>query len=178
MVLWLWAQNQKSDRTPATALKRAADICLTRLPENAKIMLALASSGYIGMLSAEMVPAEYLSDNLGLMSMPDYLVLICLTVVMIPFSWLGVSPIMMAVFFGSLLGSLPVLPVDPTLAALAISCGWALSMTTSPFATVVLMVSSLNGKRPLQLTLGWNTLFSIMVTLCLCVIFFTLTGGR
>ena len=45
-----------------------------------------------------MVPAEYLSDNLGLMSMPDYMVLICLTVVMIPFSWLGVSPIMMAVF--------------------------------------------------------------------------------
>ncbi|RPG92317.1 MAG: hypothetical protein CBD73_003760 [Candidatus Puniceispirillum sp. TMED213] len=99
MVLWLWAQNQKSDKTPATALKRAADICLTRLPENAKIMLALASSGYIGRLSAEMVPAEYLSDNLGLMAMPDYMVLICLTVVMTPFSWLGVSPIMMAVFF-------------------------------------------------------------------------------
>ena len=71
MVLWLWAQNHQRDKTPATALKRAADICLTRLPENAKIMLALASSGYIGRLSAEMVPAEYLSDNLGLMSMPD-----------------------------------------------------------------------------------------------------------
>ncbi|MEC7191493.1 MAG: hypothetical protein VXW18_10355, partial [Pseudomonadota bacterium] len=129
-------------------------------------------------LSAEMVPAEYLANNLGIMFMPDYMVLICLTVVMMPFSWLGVSPIMMAVFFGSLLGSLPVLPVDPTLAALAISCGWALSMTTSPFATVVLMVSSLNGKSPLQLTLGWNSVFSIMATLCLCVIFFTLTGGR
>jgi hypothetical protein len=178
MMLWLWAQNHQRDKTPATALKRAADICLTRLPENAKIMLALASSGYIGRLSAEMVPAEYLSDNLGLMAMPDYMVLICLTVVMTPFSWLGVSPIMMAVFFGSLLGNLPVLPVDPTLAALAISCGWALSMTTSPFATVVLMVSSLNGKSPLQLTLGWNSVFSIMATLCLCVIFFMLTGGR
>lgn len=178
MMLWLWAQNHQRDKTPATALKHAADICLTRLPKNAKIMLALASSGYIGMLSAEMVPAEYLSDNLGLMAMPDYMVLICLTVVMTPFSWLGVSPIMMAVFFGSLLGSLPVLPVDPTLAALAISCGWALSMTTSPFATVVLMMSSLNGKSPLQLTLGWNSVFSIMATLCLCVIFFMLTGGR
>ena len=72
-----------------------------------------------------MVPAEYLANNLGLMLLPDYMVLICLAVVMMPFSWLGVSPIMMAVFFGSLLGSLPVLPVDPTLAALAISCGWA-----------------------------------------------------
>jgi len=178
MVLWLWAQNHQHDRMPATALKNATNICLTRLPENAKIMLALASSGYIGRLSAEMVPAEYLADNLGLMLMPDYIVLICLAVVMMPFSWLGVSPIMMAVFFGSLLGSLPVLPVDPTLAALAISCGWALSMTTSPFATVVLMVSSLNGKRPLQLTLGWNFTFTMMVTLCLCMIFFMLTEGQ
>ena len=45
-----------------------------------------------------MVPAEYLAINLGLMLMPDYMVLICLAVVMMPFSWLGVSPIMMAVF--------------------------------------------------------------------------------
>ncbi len=178
MMLWLWAQHHQRDKTPVTALKNATNICLTRLPENAKIMLALASSGYIGRLSAEMVPAEYLANNLGLMLMPDYVVLICLAVVMMPFSWLGVSPIMMAVFFGSLLGSLPVLPVEPTLAALAISCGWALSMTTSPFATVVLMVSSLNGKRPLQLTMGWNFTFSMMATLCLCVIFFMLTGGR
>ena len=178
MMLWLWAQHHQRDKTPATALKNAAGICLTRLPENAKIMLALASSGYIGRLSAEIVPAEYLADNLGLMLMPDYVVLICLAVVMMPFSWLGVSPIMMAVFFGSLLGSLPVLPVDPTLAALAISCGWALSMTTSPFATVVLMVSSLNGKRPLQLSLSWNFAFTMMATICLCLIFFILTGGR
>ena len=177
MVLWQAQQHQR-DRTPATALKNAAQICLVHLPKNAKIMLALASSGYIGRLSAEMVPAEYLANNLGLMLLPDYMVLICLAVVMMPFSWLGVSPIMMAVFFGSLLGSLPVLPVDPTLAALAISCGWALSMTTSPFATVVLMVSSLNGKRPLQLTIGWNLTFTIMATLCLCIIFFMLTGGR
>ena len=178
MIVWLWAQNYQRDKTPTTALNNALDICLMRLPENAKIMLALAASGYIGRLSAEMVPAEYMADYFGLMFMPDYMVLICLAVVMMPFSWLGVSPIMMAVFFGSLLGSLPVLPVEPTLAALAISCGLALSMTTSPFATVVLMVSSLNGKRPLQLTLGWNLTFSMLATLCLCVIFFTLTGGR
>ena len=178
MLVWLWAQNRQSDNTPRTAVKMAGKICLNRLPDNAKIMLALASSGYIGRLSAEMVPAEQLAGMLGLMFMPDYIVLICLAVIMMPFSWLGVSPIMMAVFFGTLLGSLPVLPVDPTLAALAISSGWALSMTTSPFATVVLMMSSMNGKRPLQLTLGWNFTFSMLATLCLCVIFFILTGGH
>ncbi len=178
MLVWLWGQNRHTDSTPATAVRLAKNICLHQLPNNAKIMLALASSGYIGRLSAEMVPAEDLATMLGLMSMPDYVVLICLAVIMMPFSWLGVSPIMMAVFFGTLLGSLPVLPVDPTLAALAISSGWALSMTTSPFATVVLMMSSMNGKRPLQLTLGWNFTFSALATLCLCVIFFVLTGGR
>lgn len=178
MLMWLWAQNRDTDRTPRTAVKLGRDICLYQLPNNAKIMLALASSGYIGRLSAEMVPAQDLADMLGLMAVPDYVVLICLAVIMMPFSWLGVSPIMMAVFFGTLLGSLPVLPVDPTLAALAISSGWALSMTTSPFATVVLMMSSMNGKHPLQLTVGWNWMFSVLATLCLCVIFFVLTQGR
>jgi hypothetical protein len=98
--------------------------------------------------------------------------------IMVPVSYLGVSPIMMAVFFGSILGALPVLPVDPTLAALSISSGWALSMTTSPFATVVLMVSNLSGARPLKLSVGWNTSFSALALVTLSMVFFILTGGR
>ena len=105
MLVWLWGQNRHTDSTPATAVRLAKNICLHQLPNNAKIMLALASSGYIGRLSAEMVPAEDLATMLGLMSMPDYVVLICLAVIMMPFSWLGVSPIMMAVFLAHFLAA-------------------------------------------------------------------------
>ena len=97
---------------------------------------------------------------------------------MIPFSLLGVSPIMMAVFFGSILGGIPILPVDPTLVALAVSAGWALSMTSSPFATVVLLISKLNNYSTIKLTLIWNWLFSLLAIFVLCVIFFFLTDGK
>ena len=102
-------------------------------------MITLAASGFIGRIGAGMIPAENLANTLGLYVMPDYLFLSLLSIAMIPVSYLGVSPIMMAVFFGSILGALPILPADPTLVALAISSGWAISMTTSPFATVVLI---------------------------------------
>jgi hypothetical protein len=51
-------------------------------------------------------------------------------------------------------------------------------MTTSPFATVVLMVSNLSGARPLKLSVGWNTSFSALALVTLSMVFFILTGGR
>lgn len=178
MLGWLLAQNYPQSGLLRAIGRQTATICFKQLPNNAKIMIALAASGYIGRIAAEMVPTQIISEMINRFPMPDFVFLLITTFIMIPFSYLGVSPIMMAVFFGSILGALPVLPVDPTLAALAISCGWALSMTTSPFATVVLMMSNLNGKPPLQLALGWNARFSLVAMGTLCVIFFILTGGQ
>jgi hypothetical protein len=93
-------------------------------------------------------------------------------------SLLALSPIMMAVFFGSLLGSLPVLPADPTLTALAVSCGWALSMTFSPFATVVLLINRMSGIPPRFLTWRWNLVFTLLAGTALVPVFAFLTSGR
>jgi len=51
-------------------------------------------------------------------------------------------------------------------------------MTTSPFATLVLLISNLNGTRPSKLALGWNTGFSALALATLSVVFFILTGGQ
>ncbi len=179
MFMWLIGQNyDKGWQAGKAVIFEAQDILFVRLAKNAPVMMALAASGYIGRLSAEMVPTAFISHILAQFPLADYQFLILITFIMVPVSYLGVTPIMMAVFFGSLLGSLPELPVDPTLAAIAISAGWALSMTTSPFATVVLMMSNLNGMRPIQLTVGWNFLFSILAFIALSMIFFVITGGQ
>lgn len=178
MLGWLTAQNWgKGQARFSAAAKQAIHICHLELPHNGRIIFALSASGYIGRLSAEMVPIDIVANLIERYAMPDYLFLTMMAFIMVPMSYLGVSPIMMAVFFGSILGALPVLPVDPTLAALAISSGWALSMTTSPFATVVLMVSNLSEARPLQLSIGWNTSFSALALVTLSMVFFILTGG-
>lgn len=179
MLGWLVAQNwHHTGARLARTATQAVHICHRELPRNGRIIFALSASGYIGRLSAEMVPIDFVAALIDRYTMPDFMFLTMMSFIMVPVSYLGVSPIMMAVFFGSILGALPILPVDPTLAALSISAGWALSMTTSPFATVVLMISNLSDTRPLKLSVGWNAAFSALALLTLSMVFFILTGGQ
>ena len=71
------------------------------MAKNLRIVVTLAASGYIGRVASFLLPSEQLADKLNLFALPDYILLSSLTLVMIPVSFLGVSPIMMAVFFGS-----------------------------------------------------------------------------
>ena len=73
---------------------------------------------------------------------------------------------------------LPELPADATLIAFSISCGWALSMTFSPFATVVLIIARGSGIPAHVLTLRWNLGFTLIATALLFPIFFLMTGGQ
>jgi hypothetical protein len=83
---------------------------------------------------------------------------------------------MMAVFFGSLIAAVPVLPVDVTWAALAISCGWGLSMTASPFATVILMMAQATGHTGREIAWEWNWRFSLLCVGVLAVAYWLLVG--
>ena len=147
------------------------------LAKNLRIVVTLAASGYIGRVGSFLLPAEQIANSLNLFMLPDYVLLSCLTLIMIPVSFLGVSPIMMAVFFGSLLGALPVLPADPTLIALAITAGWAVSMTLSPFSTIALMTARLNDKPPSMITFGWHIPFNLGCMIFLFVFYYVITAG-
>jgi hypothetical protein len=85
---------------------------------------------------------------------------------------------MMAVFMGSFFAALPELPADATLIAFSISCGWALSMTFSPFATVVLIVSRGSGIPARTLTWGWSLGFTLIAATLLFPVFYLLTRGH
>jgi len=176
MVLgWLIVQARGGGAAPRA---RVAGIALEALPASAPIAVTLACSGYIGLAAAGLIPAEALAEALGLAAMPDWLLLTAIPVAIAVLSLLALSPIMMAVFFGALFGALPVPPADPTLLALAISCGWALSMTFSPFATVVLIIARVGDVRPARLTFGWNLGFTLAAIPVLAATFALLTGVR
>lgn len=157
--------------------KKVHDIIFGKLTSNLGILVTLGCSGFIGRTAAALVPAEEVALALNLYGMPDYVFLFLVPMAMVPFSFLGLSPIVMAVFFGGFFGGLEVLPADPTLLALSISTGWALSMTMSPFATVVLLMSRLNGIGATDLTLRWNWLFNIITIIAMSIMFMALTGG-
>jgi hypothetical protein len=179
LVGWLIVQNLGSARDALGATAgRLRTIAFAKLPGAAPVAITLACSGYVGVVAATLIPAEALARFLGLDAMPDFVFLSLLPVAVAALSLLALSPIMMAVFFGSLIGSLPVLPADPTLTALAISCGWALSMTLSPFATVVLLIDRVGGIPPRRLTWQWNFTYTVLAALALVPVFAALTGGR
>lgn len=162
----------------AATARRIGTIVAHGLPKSAPVAITLACSGYIGRAGAALVPAPELAQWLQLDAMPDFVLLSAIPLVLSLISLLALSPIMMAVFFGSLFGSLPQMPADPTLIALSISCGWGLAMTFSPFATVVLLIDRVAAIPARRLTWGWNLAFTILSALALVPIFALLTGGH
>lgn len=161
----------------ARTLARIKSMLVGNLPKSAPVAISLGCSGFIGRAAAELIPAAQLADALGLSAMPDFILLGCIPIFIALTSLLALSPIMMAVFLGTLFGSLPVMPADPTLIALSISCGWAVSMTFSPFATVVLVINRVSGIPGTKITWGWNLAFSIVGAALLFPFFAVLTGG-
>lgn len=177
LVGWLTVQHRADDRPAVRTGQQLADVALHALPLSAPAAVTLACSGYVGRVAAELVPAAELAAWLGLSSMPGWLFLTAIPLSIAVLAQLALSPIMMAVFFGSLLGGLPDLPASPTLTALAISTGWALSMTCSPFASAVILLTRMTGHPGARLTWHWNARFSALAALTLAAAFFLLTGG-
>ena len=164
LVGWLLTQNNGA-WAPARA--RIGEIALGHLPRAAPLAVTLACSGYVGRAAAALIPAAEWAEALGLEAWPGWLFLLSLSVGVAVSSQFALSPIMMAVFFGSLIAAVPELPTDVTWAALAISCGWALSMTASPFATVVLMIAGTTEHTGRELAWVWNWRFSLLATMFL-----------
>ncbi|MEO1274058.1 MAG: hypothetical protein AAFV96_01295 [Pseudomonadota bacterium] len=178
MLAWLGLQAEGAPASRArAAAMRAGAILRGYLPGAAPLAVTLACSGFIGRAAAGIIPSAEWAAVIGLAAMPGWLFLLALSVSVAVLSQFALSPIMMAVFIGSLIADLPVIPADVTWAALAISCGWALSMTTSPFATVVLMVEQSTGHSGRAMTWFWNWRFSLLSTLFLAAVYWVLTGG-
>lgn len=172
---WIAVQYAATERRPAALAAavgtRIHAILFETLPRSAPVSVTLAASGYIGMMAAALVPSEALAAALHLNAIPDVVLLGALPLVIVGCSLFALSPIMLAVFFGSLFGSLGVPPADPTLLALSISCGWALSMTVSPFATPVLLISRMGRIAGTVLTFRWNGVFAALSAAALVPIF-------
>lgn len=170
---WLWAQR----RAPLAAATDLKAMITGRLPRVAPVAATLAFSGYMGRVAAELAPSAELAEGLNLYTTPDWIVLSALPLVLAVMSFFGVSPIMLAVFFGSLFGALEVLPTDATLLALAISCGWTMAMFLSPFATIVMLLAQQTERRGIVLAMGRNWAYALVSMVIMSGFFWAMTGG-
>ena len=171
---WLWAQT----RGARPVLAAMSEINFSRLPRIAPVAATLALSGYLGRVAAELTPGAEIADALDLYGQPDWIILAVLPPLLALCSFFGVSPIMLAVFFGSLFGSLPEAPADPTMIALAISCGWALAMLVSPFATIVMLLAQQTGARAITVALGRNAAHALAAAILMAAFFWAVETAR
>jgi hypothetical protein len=178
LVVWIFTQEGKSDldtRTVAT-VDRLREISFTAIPGYSREAVFIACAGFIGTLAAKLVGAADVATMVGLADQPGWLVLWALTATVWIFGQLGLSPITMAVFLGSLVAELPNLPVDMTLAALAIAAGTAVCTTGAPFSSGAVMLARATGYSSVTLTWRWNGLYTLLVMASLAVIYPALTS--
>lgn len=171
LIGWLWVQG-------ADLPGRLAQITREGLPATAPAAVTLAGAGFIGIAGAALIPAETIAEHVGLDAWPAWAFMLAVTLAVVAFSQFALSPVMMAVFFGAILGSLPSLPADPTLTALSVAAGWSVSTTISPFASGVILLTRITGHPGTRLTYCWNPVFTALSVGVLAVAYFLLTGGR
>jgi len=174
MVAWLVAQTPSD---PVRVRVRLAEIVTAGLPRTAPAAVTLACSGFVGIAGAALIDAEALAAWIGLDAMAAWVFMLGTTFAVLVFSQFALSPIMMAVFFGAILGALPSLPADPTLTALAVASGWALANTGSPFASGVIFLARVTGHATTELTYRWNGIFTTLCFAVLALAYWLMTGG-
>lgn len=154
----------------AAATRRLGDIAFVEIPGFVREAVFLACAGFIGTVAARLVSVDALAAAIDLAAQPDWLVLWGLTVVVWAFGQVGLSPITMAVFLGSLVAELPAGAVDITLAALAIATGTAVSTAGAPFSSGAVLLARVTGHPPTTLTWRWNGLYILSTFAVLAVI--------
>ena len=169
-LIWFAAQ-----RPPQTAMAHQLATIWPALKGNApglaRSAIALGLSGFIGRTLAVVLPMDTLTAHLDLADVPGWLFLAILPVLITLGGQIALSPIILVVFIGQVVQTIPSLPADPTHIVFALSAGWAISMFASPNATATLLISATTNVPPTRLTWEWNLRYGILCYAILVVIF-------
>ncbi len=175
VVVAVWVTVQQSAGAAGPAMRAAAgrlgDITFVATPGYVREAVFIGCAGFIGSLAAKLVPAAEVAAGIGLAGQPGWLVLWGLTVAVWVLGQIGLSPIAMAVFLASVVAELPDMPVDMTLAALAIAAGTAVCTTGAPFSSGALMLARATGYSSFTLTWRWNGPYTLIAMAVLAVVY-------
>lgn len=177
VLVWVFVQQPADAIDPKRdALRRIDTITFQAIPGYFREVVFIACAGFIGTMAGKLVAADAVASAIGLADLPGWQVLSALTVSVWLFGQVGLSPITMAVFLGSLVAELPDLPVDMTWAALAIAAGTAVCSTGAPFSSGPLMLARATGYSSFTLTWRWNGTYTLIAMAVLCGIYVIMTS--
>ncbi|MDH2327247.1 hypothetical protein QCN27_10240 [Cereibacter sp. SYSU M97828] len=119
-------------------------------------------AGFIG--SSEGILAATIAAAHGpdLTSVPPWLILVLMVWIIPLTGQLGMNPILAVSLIVPLLPQPSDIGLPPTALVAAITAGWALSGTTSPYTASVLLAAKLGGVPPAKAGLGWNGVYTVV----------------
>jgi hypothetical protein len=163
LVGWVFTQNAARGAGQAVAAirRRLGEIIAGPLPRMTRDAYLLGVAGFIGAAAARLAPIDTIVAHLALESIPAWVFLSSLPVIIMLSGNIAMSPIMVVVFLAAVISALPVLPADPDLIAVSLGAGWALSMTASPNATGPILLAGITGLPTTTLTWRWNGVYSL-----------------
>jgi hypothetical protein len=175
VVIWIYRQQTAGNAQDGGLAERLGVAAFISMPGFVREAVFIGCAGFIGTLAAALVPADRLAAVMELGQTPGWLVMFALSFAVLLAGQVGLSPITMAVFLGSVYAELPYSPVEPTLAALAIAAGTAIASTGAPFSSAVAMLARVSGHDTLTLTWRWNGVFTLLSMALLALIYMVLT---
>jgi hypothetical protein len=176
LVGWVFTQNLEhgAGQGARAVCRRLGEIVAGPLPRMTRDAYLLGVAGFIGAAAARLAPVDMIAAHLALESIPPWLFLSSLPVIIMLSGNIAMSPIMVVVFLAAVISALPVLPAEPDLIAVSLGAGWALSMTASPNATGPILLAGITRLPTTTLTWRWNGIYSLAALVVLCLGFYLL----
>ncbi len=163
MIFWIFVQQLSASPSgaPARSLTAYSEIFIRDTIDPARSAFVLGIAGFIGQAGAAVAPVAAFAVWLDQSSLPVWVFLAALPLLVTLGGQLAMSPIMVVVFLSAVINELPTLPADVNLIVFALGAGWALSMTASPNASATLLISALTRIAPTTLTWRWNGRYAL-----------------
>jgi hypothetical protein len=168
-LLWL-AWGHRSAGLSA-ARKHTARILNKELPSELSGLRSeiaiLSGASFIGVIVSDLIPQQHLLEMVQAFGQAQALLAITLCALVPLFALIGIGPIVTVTVIASTLSSTTPLQITPELLAIALMSGWSLALNTSPISLSALMVGNTTGCSIRDLTLNWNSLYSLIGFACI-----------
>lgn len=163
-VIWVWLQGRASAAGSMRHVSgRIGEFVFRELPSYGSQIVLLFMAAFIGSLGAFLVVPLMPQLGLDLSTLPGWMIVVAMVWLVPLTGQLGMNPILSVSLIIPMLPSPAAIDIHPAALVAAITGGWALSGTTSPFTASVLLVGNF-GKVPARhVGLRWNGPYALVM---------------
>lgn len=158
-----WLVLQQSGQAPLLgALHHSGRYVAEDLPGYRGELLLLMMAGFIGTLGSQLISPLLGAAAIDFSTVPAWQILIAIVWLVPLTGQMGMNPILSVSLFVPLLPVPEAMGLTPSDMIVAITAGWALGASSSPYAATTLLIGAMGQVSALHVGLRWNGLFTVL----------------